>query len=310
MKLSLSLAGIVAKSVISNVLEGSTNIELDTLSASSASATAKLGTNTFPTIDPGLISGQSGNLYSKQNAGSSIVLPVEQAKQIARSVAVTLGTLPAALEYDTTLSWTNDVRIKSSVPFEQVISIGNFNYFVDIELNDGGVITLSTYSRDIFVPDLYYGHEDYDETIGKTYYSEAYIISIGSETETNEQRIDDGSSTGTLIVPDTVAGIVEAAQSGKMINANIRIRLAVVRDTNILFGPIRLTTVKADKVTHSIDTKDKKSIVSMALVKTWDTILNRYGMMAQYADHLSRFPTDNFMRYTNATAYSFTWKQK
>lgn len=309
MKISDSLKGIVSKTVINNVLEGTQTIDLQQLSASSASAEAKLGSNLFPTIDTGLIDGQSGNLYSKNNQNTAIILPRKQARQIARSCAVINGDLPASLEHDSDIDW-NDSRVSSQVMFDQVIQCGEFCYFIDLHLNDGNVINLSSYSRDVKVPNLYYGHKDFNENTGTTYYSEATIISIGNETETMDQRIDDGSTTGTLTIPDTVAGIVEAAQTGKVINATIRIRLAIIRDAKIMFGPIRLTSVKADKITHSVDVKEKKSIVAINLIKSWDTIMNRYGMIAAHADHLSRFKTDNFMRYTSNTAQTFTWKQK
>lgn len=310
MKLSDSLKGIVSKTIINNVLEGVQHIDLEVLSSTPAAAQAKLGSNLFPTIDSGLIDGHSGSLYSKSNQNTAIVLPKKQARQIARSVAVVKGDLPVTEEHDSDIYWANDSRVSKIVMFEDVIQMGEFVYLVDINLNNGDVINLSTYSRDFFVPNLYYGHKDFNENVGTTYFSEATILSLGSEIESMEQRIDDGSTTGTLTLPDTVAGIVEAAQTSKLTNATIRIRLAIVRNTKITFGPIRLTSVKADKVTHSVDVKEKKSIVAINLIKSWDTITNRYGMIAAYADHLSRFPTDNFMRYTSNTQQAFTWKLK
>lgn len=308
MKISDSLKGIVSKSIISNVLEGVQYIDLEALS-SSTTASSKIGSTLFPTIDPGLIDGQSGNIFSKNNQNTEVFLPLKQARQIARSVAVVKGNLPAAFEQDSEISW-DDPRVSSRVMLEDVIQMGSFEYFIDVELNDGSTIYLTSYSRDCFVPSLFYGHKDFSFTQGRTYDAEATIISLGDEAETTEQRIDDGSTTGTLVIPDTVAGAVEAAQTGKFIDAKIRVRLAVVRDAKILFGPVRLTTLKADKITHSLNVKDKASVLSIVLVKNWDTILNRYGMVAAYADHISRFPGDNFMRYTSNTQASFTWKQR
>lgn len=305
MKISDSLKGIVATSVITGVLEGDSDVQLDVISSNDTDARAKYGTNTFPTIDPALVSVQNGNLFSKTGS-DDFTFPLEQSTQIARSIAVLKGNLPVELEYDTTIDWS-DSRVESNVSINDLIEIGTFHFFIDIELNDSETLRTTTYTRDISVPRGYYGN--LSDSITDNYLANGLIIDIGPENETSEQRIDDGSVSGGLYLSDTVSGLVEAAQQRRLVNANVLLRLCSVRDGRILFGPIRINKLKIDKAIHSVSLEAQSGVIQLQLIKSWDTILNTYGLRAQHADHSAKVPGDNFFRYTEQVNQTFTWKE-
>lgn len=303
MKISDSLAGIISKSVIANVLDGSTQIDLNAVSTDDTTARGKYGTSTFPTIDSNLVAIQTGNLYSK-TATNDLTFPRDQALQVARSISVDKGLLEPALEYDETIDFS-DPRVSNLADVHDVFSIGSFHFFVDVELNDGTVLQATTSSRDVTIQDGYYGNLETTETL---YEADGLILEIGSENQTTENRIDDGSTTGGLYLVDTMPGLIAAAQSRALINANVLLRVAILRDAKVLFGPIRVNKLKVDSTKHIVNVDDKRGLIQLGLSKSWDAILNSFGMKATHADHLSRFPNDNFLRYTYQVQSTFTWK--
>lgn len=306
MKPSASLKGIVSQAIITNVLQGDSDIDLFQISDSDGSARQKFGSNTLPTIDPALVSTSAGNLYSK-GSGDDLSFPRADAEQIARSIAVVNGDLDAKDEYDTSIDF-DDSRISRTASVYDVFEIGNFHFFVDIDLNDSETLRTTTYSRTVDIRKGYYGNLD-SESATDTYIADGIIMDIGDENETADQRIDDGSLAGGFYLSDQLAGLVNAAQQKRLVNANITLRMCSIRDARVLFGPIRIGKMKIDSASHTINVNEESGLIQLNLVKSWDSILNKYGIRAQHADHLAKFSGDNFMRYTDQVQQNFTWKE-
>ena len=314
MKITDSLHNIISEQVLNNILSEQQDIDLAQLVIDNTAVRTYLGSSDLPTIDSSLINDvASFGLYSKvsnneQGGGSTdnLTLPRSQADQIARSVAVLRGTLPVSEEHNTSITWT-DSRVTSTVKFSELLEVSILHFFIDIELNNGDVIRASTYSRDMQIPQGWYGKGvDYNTT--DTYLSNGVVINIGNENQTVNARIDDGSVSGGLYVSSSLPGIVEAIQQKRHVSGRVVFRLCAVRDSQLLLGPIRVNSLRISSPTHTVDEKKNTNVIQLQLAKAWDGLKKRFGIRCQYADHNRQFEQDHFLRYTAQVSQSATWK--
>ena len=209
-----AILALVNKSTLASVLDQTSLINLLTISTddTSGSGSSKLQGVTRPNYDSTLKAISSNALYAK--SASSKVFPLLAAEQIARSIDVVEGRLDSTKEYDTTITFTSgnlpglSVGLIQQVNFEQVIKVLTTVYLVDIALNNGTTIRLSTYDKDLInVPSSFYGSSTFN-AVNNTYFASDDIVKMDGIKESSDIQVSEGNVGSGITLLSTTAGLL------------------------------------------------------------------------------------------------------
>ena len=145
-------------------------------------ASGKLLGDSRPTFDSSLQSNTAGGLYSKDRTNN--IFPRANAEQIARTIDVIEGRLNNKYEFDTNITFETTTIDNESfslirqVFYTQLLEVPFIAYLIDIDFNNGTTLNISTYDKDLKIPNGYYGESNYDESVTTTYTSTPDIVKI------------------------------------------------------------------------------------------------------------------------------------
>lgn len=307
---SQAFASSVSTVILSQVFNGETKINLDLIS-SNTQASSKISGNVRPNYDTNLKSVSANGLYSK--SVSQNVFPRSNALQIARSFDVLNNKLPFSYEYDESITFeTTQVNNQSftlskEISFSELQQLLNLIFIIDITYNDGTKTSVTSYDKDLYVPNGYYGEEIGNNVL---YESTSDLVRIEGIRQSSDIQISDGNPGGGLTLSAYTPLLQQAIQSEKYIGGIVTIRVAFVKDGHILIGPLRGGKFKIDGASQSFNPKNEEgNIINIGLIKTWENINQVSGIKTAESYFKSRIPTDGFFRNASNAAYSKTFKE-
>lgn len=306
---SQAFASSVSTVILSQVFNGEIKINLELIS-SNTQASSKISGNVRPNYDTNLKSISANGLYTKTVTQN--VFPRENSLQIARSYDVLKGTLPLSYEYDKSITFaTKEVNgqpftLSKEISFSELQQLLNLIFVIDLTYNDGTETNLTTYDKDLYIPNGYYGEE---LGVKKLYPSTASILQIDSIKQSSDIQVSDGNPGGGIVLSGYTPLLQQAIQTEKYVGGIVTIRVVFVKDGNILIGPLRGGKFKINGATQTIDPKSDGNTIQISLIKTWENINQKSGIKTAEAYFKSRFPTDGFFQNAANAAYSKTFKE-
>jgi hypothetical protein len=305
---SQAFANSVSTVVLSQVFNGELKINLEAISNSATSS--KVGGGARPTYDSSLKSISANGLYYK-NVQENI-FPRKNALQIARSLDVLKGTLPLQYEYDENITFRTTTvdgqpyTLTKEVYFDEIQELFNLVFVIDIKYNDDKITRLTTYDKDLVIPEGYYGNAS---TTSITYQANSSLIKIDSSKQSADIQIHDGAPGGGLTLSGYTPLLRESIQTDKHIGGFVTIRLVFVKDGNILLGPLRGGKFKIDGASQTISPKNGGNTINLSLVKTWENINQISGVRTADSYLRSKDPNDGFFRNASNAEFFKTFKE-
>jgi len=310
-----AILALVNKTTLASVLDQTSLINLLTISTddTSGSGSSKLQGVTRPNYDSTLKAISSNALYAK--SASSKVFPLLAAEQIARSIDVVEGRLDSTKEYDTTITFTSgnlpglSVGLIQQVNFEQVIKVLTTVYLVDIALNNGTTIRLSTYDKDLInVPSSFYGSSTFN-AVNNTYFASDDIVKMDGIKESSDIQVSEGNVGSGITLLSTTAGLLNAIQTENHINSKITLRVCFCKNGKLLIGPANAGLLKIDGANYTYDNSTKQALINLSTIKTWENINQISGVRTAESYLKAIDVNDGFFKNSKNAKLTKTFKE-